>query len=170
MKFFLGRGGRLHPGGAGARRVHTAGGHTGAQALGPPTIALLGGFSASAVYRILTRMVEALESIFSGGAREQVLCGGKGGRHPRGRGEPAGAYGGGRAAGADPAAPGAGASPDEAAAQLRDVVAGLIPAGARPAPRDAALAAAPAEKVPALVVVSAPEEVVASADTDDSGG
>lgn len=47
---------------------------SGAEALGPPTIALLGGFSASAVYRILTRLVEALESVFSGGAREQAMA------------------------------------------------------------------------------------------------
>jgi hypothetical protein len=47
---------------------------TSTQALGPPTIALLGGFSASAVYRILTRMVEALESVFTGGAKEQAAA------------------------------------------------------------------------------------------------
>lgn len=47
---------------------------TSTQALGPPTVALLGGFSASAVYRILTRMVEALESVFTGGAREQAAA------------------------------------------------------------------------------------------------
>ncbi|HEX5725264.1 MAG TPA: hypothetical protein VFX98_07345 [Longimicrobiaceae bacterium] len=35
-----------------------------------PAVALLGGYSASAVYRILTRLVEAVEAIFRGDARE----------------------------------------------------------------------------------------------------
>jgi hypothetical protein len=37
-----------------------------------PTLALLGGFSASAVYRILTRLVESVESIFRGDAKEEI--------------------------------------------------------------------------------------------------
>ena len=37
-----------------------------------PAIALLGGYSASAVYRILTRLVEAVETIFQGNARELI--------------------------------------------------------------------------------------------------
>jgi hypothetical protein len=37
-----------------------------------PTVALLGGYSASAVYRILSRLVEALEAIFRGDAREVI--------------------------------------------------------------------------------------------------
>lgn len=37
-----------------------------------PTLAMLGGFSASAVYRILTRLVESVESIFRGDAREEI--------------------------------------------------------------------------------------------------
>ena len=41
-----------------------------AKALARPTIALLGGFSAQAVYRILNRLVETLENLFSGGAKE----------------------------------------------------------------------------------------------------
>jgi hypothetical protein len=36
------------------------------------TIALLGGFSASAVFRILTRLVEAVESIFRGDAKNEI--------------------------------------------------------------------------------------------------
>jgi hypothetical protein len=35
-------------------------------------VALLGGFSASAVFRILTRMVEAIESVFRGDPREEI--------------------------------------------------------------------------------------------------
>jgi hypothetical protein len=42
-----------------------------AQVLAKPTIALLGGFSAQAVYRILNRLVETLEDLFSGGQKEQ---------------------------------------------------------------------------------------------------
>lgn len=137
---------------------------TGAQALGPPTIALLGGFSASAVYRILTRMVEALESIFSGGAREQMLAA-----------EKAAVFRASEETGQARMAVASqlvqiqqrvalGMPPEEVSAQLREVVATLVPSGDAPP----SFAAVPVDKVPALVVVSAPEEVVASADTDDS--
>jgi hypothetical protein len=37
-----------------------------------PAVAMLGGYSASAVYRILTRLVEAVEAIFRGDAREVI--------------------------------------------------------------------------------------------------
>ena len=37
-----------------------------------PAVAMLGGYSASAVYRILTRLVEAVEAIFRGNAREVI--------------------------------------------------------------------------------------------------
>jgi hypothetical protein len=37
-----------------------------------PAVAMLGGYSASAVYRILTRLVEAVETIFRGNAREVI--------------------------------------------------------------------------------------------------
>jgi hypothetical protein len=40
--------------------------------LAKPTIAMLGGYSASAVYRILTRLVEAVESIFRGNAKDAI--------------------------------------------------------------------------------------------------
>jgi hypothetical protein len=146
---------------------HTA--ETGAEALTPPTIALLGGFSASAVYRILTRMVEALESIFTGGAREQVLASERA-ASTRAAEE--------RVQGKMAVAAqlvdvqqrlAAGMTTDEAAAHLRTVVSTLLPAGDEAAPTpSAAPPAAPVDKVPALVVVSAPEEVVASVDTDDS--
>jgi hypothetical protein len=43
-----------------------------ARVLAKPTIALLGGFSAQAVYRILNRLVETLEDLFSGGHKEQA--------------------------------------------------------------------------------------------------
>jgi hypothetical protein len=47
-------------------------GNEDAQVLAKPTIALLGGFSAQAVYRILNRLVETLEDLFSGGQKEQA--------------------------------------------------------------------------------------------------
>jgi hypothetical protein len=40
--------------------------------LGKPTIALLGGFSASAVYSILTKLVETVESIFRSSSSEEI--------------------------------------------------------------------------------------------------
>lgn len=40
--------------------------------LGKPTIALLGGFSASVVYSILTKLVETVESIFRSSSSEQI--------------------------------------------------------------------------------------------------
>ena len=137
---------------------------TGAQALGPPTIALLGGFSASAVYRILTRMVEALESIFSGGAREQMLAAEKAAVF-----RAAEETGQARMAVASQLVEiqqrvALGMPTQEVSAQLRDVVATLVPAADAPP----AVAAPPVDKVPALVVVSAPEAAVASADPDDS--
>jgi hypothetical protein len=144
---------------------HTA--ETGAEALTPPTIALLGGFSASAVYRILTRMVEALESVFTGGAREQVLASEKA-ASTRAAEE--------RVQGKMAVAAqlvdlqqrlAAGMTSDEAAAQLRTVVTTLLPSGDDAAPQPPAT---PVAKVPALVVVRAPEDVVASADRDNSAG
>jgi hypothetical protein len=133
---------------------------TSAQVLGPPTIALLGGFSASAVYRILTRMVEALESIFSGGAREQTLAAEKA-AVTRAAEETSQA----RMAVAGQLVDiqqrlAAGITSDEAAARLRQVVSGLMPGGTEAMDT----AAAPADKVPALAVVAAPEDVAAQPD------
>jgi hypothetical protein len=50
------------PSGEGAGALH----------LMKPTLAMLGGYSASAVYRILTRLVEAIESLFRGNTRDIV--------------------------------------------------------------------------------------------------
>lgn len=52
--------------------VEEAGTGTGTSLL-KPTIALLGGFSASAVYRILTRLVETIESFFRGDPKEEIV-------------------------------------------------------------------------------------------------
>ncbi|HYJ80750.1 MAG TPA: hypothetical protein VEW03_14140 [Longimicrobiaceae bacterium] len=40
--------------------------------LARPTIAMLGGYSASAVYRILTRLVDTVESLFRGNAKDLI--------------------------------------------------------------------------------------------------
>jgi hypothetical protein len=137
---------------------------TGAEALGPPTIAMLGGFSASAVYRILTRMVEALESVFSGGAREQAAMAEK--------------VASARAAEelaqsrmtvatrlvevqqqvAD------GASTEQVSAQLKQLTA-LVMSSA-PIGDERAQGAARPDKVPALAVVSAPEDAAPAASAD----
>lgn len=140
---------------------------TGAEALGPPTVALLGGFSASAVYRILTRMVEALESVFTGGTREQVAAAEKAAST---RAAEEGSQ-------ARMAVAGqlmeiqqqlaAGMSGPEAAGRIQQVVAALVPPSGElpgaPAPQPAA---AP-DKVPAFAVVAAPVDAP-SADTQAS--
>jgi hypothetical protein len=143
---------------------------TGAQALGPPTIALLGGFSASAVYRILTRMVEALESIFSGGTKEQVVAAEK---VASARANEESMQG--RLAVAGQLVElqqklAAGMPSQEAARYLKQVVGVLVPSALDTDRRaeDVAIAAPPeAGRVPALVVVSAPQDVAAQVDAPD---
>ena len=152
----------------------TEGATNGVQALGPPTVALLGGFSASAVYRILTRMVEALESIFSGGAKEQAAAAEKAAsaraneESTQGRMAVAGQL-------VDVQQKlAAGMPPQQAAQQLQQVVAALVPSafefnagqpssgnGGQPAGSESA-----PDKVPALAVVAGPaEDVAAQEDT-----
>ena len=133
---------------------------TSTQALGPPTVALLGGFSASAVYRILTRMVEALESVFTGGAKEQAAAAEKSAASRASE----------ESSQARMAVAGqlvdlqqqlaAGMPADRAATQLRQVVAALVPASSEfagglqgDAPTGAPPAPTPPDKVPALAVV-----------------
>lgn len=95
-----------------------------------PTLALVGGYSASVVYRILNRLVEAVESIFRGDAKDEAA-----------RREQAAA-----SKATDEAAQqrlgvagklvdlqhavAAGISPDELNRRLRDVVATLVPGAA----------------------------------------
>ena len=43
-------------------------------ALGKPTLAMLGGFSAAAGYRILSRMVDTIESVFRGETRDIIAA------------------------------------------------------------------------------------------------
>ena len=47
-------------------------GNAASLSLAQPTFAMLGGFSASAVFRILTRLVEAVESVFRGDVKEEI--------------------------------------------------------------------------------------------------
>ncbi|HEX2095300.1 MAG TPA: hypothetical protein VHG28_23085 [Longimicrobiaceae bacterium] len=132
---------------------------TGAEALTPATIALLGGFSASAVYRILTRMVEALESVFSGGSREQVAAAEKAAvtRASEETTQARVALAGQLVEIQEGLA--AGMTPQEMSARLRQMVAGLVPGSAdTPAPRPHG---PPAGKVSVPAVVAAPEEVPA---------
>lgn len=52
--------------------AQTAGSSNTATALGVPTLAMLGGFSASAVYRILSKIVESIENVFRSSPREEA--------------------------------------------------------------------------------------------------
>jgi hypothetical protein len=45
-----------------------------AEALGKPILALLGGFSAAAVYRIIARIIDSLESLVRGNSREATVA------------------------------------------------------------------------------------------------
>lgn len=143
---------------------------TSTQALGPPTVALLGGFSASAVYRILTRMVEALESVFTGGAREQAAAAEKGAlsraaeESSQGRMAVAGQL-------VDLQQQLAGGlSAEGAAARIQQVVAALVPTSSE-FPAVAPQAADSGGKVPALAIVAGPQDAPSPADganPDDS--
>ncbi|HST58050.1 MAG TPA: hypothetical protein VLK84_05175, partial [Longimicrobium sp.] len=143
---------------------------SGTQALGPPTVAMLGGFSASAVYRILTRMVEALESVFTGGAKEQAAAAEKAAstRAAEESSQSRMALAGQLVELQQKLA--AGMPADRAATQLRQVVASLVPASAEFAAPDAAAPStepSPAavasvepapDKVPALAIVAGPAD------------
>jgi hypothetical protein len=152
----------------------TQGATTGAQALGPPTVALLGGFSASAVYRILTRMVEALESVFTGGAKEQAAMAEK-----SALARSAEETSQGRMAVAGQLVDlqqqmAAGMSAQEASAQLKQVVSSLVPSAVEfqnPPPIVVAVdaPAAQPDRIPALAVVSAPEDGSADPGEADAG-
>lgn len=145
------------------------GASSGTQALGPPTVAMLGGFSAPAVYRILTRMVEALESVFTGGAREQAAAAEKA-ASTRAAEESAQA----RMAVAGQLVNiqqrlAAGMPVDRAAAEIRQVVAALVPASSELSAPDAAAPPAPstglaADRVPVLSIVADPADANEAAD------
>ncbi|HEU4557878.1 MAG TPA: hypothetical protein VFS20_08520 [Longimicrobium sp.] len=52
--------------------AQTEGASNATTALGVPTMAMLGGFSASAVYRILSKIVESIENVFRSSPREEA--------------------------------------------------------------------------------------------------
>jgi hypothetical protein len=126
-----------------------------------PALAMLGGYSASAVYRILTRLVEAVESIFRGNAREMIAE----------REEAATARASEEASRARVRQAArlvdvlgqlsAGATPDEVAATLRQIVASLAPEGAEADPLPVAVPQAPPRA--AITVATTPEALVAAA-------
>jgi hypothetical protein len=134
----------------------TTGATSSTQALGPPAVALLGGFSASAVYRILTRMVEALESVFTGGPREVAAAAEKAavGRAAEESAQARMAVAGQLVELQQQLA--AGLSAAGAATRIQQVVAALVPASsefATSAPGDAQPPADAPGKVPALAIV-----------------
>jgi hypothetical protein len=136
---------------------------TGAQTLGPPTIALLGGFSASAVYRILTRMVEALESVFTGGAKEQAAAAEKA-ASARANEE----FSQGKMAVAGQLVDlqqqlAAGMPADQAAAHLKQLVGALVPTAFDVQNGPPAEDAGFTDKVPAFAVIAAPESTPVAA-------
>ncbi len=114
-----------------------------------PLVAMLGGFSASAVYGILTRLVGAVESLFSGDAREQATA----------REAAAVQRLNGEAAEARIAVAGrlvqvqqqlsSGAAPGDLSLRLQEVIDSLVPAASEPAVPEPAGEA----KVPALALV-----------------
>ncbi|HVG43204.1 MAG TPA: hypothetical protein VM890_00685 [Longimicrobium sp.] len=124
-----------------------------------PAIALLGGYSASAVYRILTRLVEAVEAIFRGDAREMIAQ----------REQAAVARAAEEASRAQVRVAArlvdvqrqlaVGATPDEVSAAIREIVASLTADGA-----EMEQPPAPAPQAPAAITVDAtPEALVAAA-------
>lgn len=121
-----------------------------AQALARPTLAMLGGFSASAVYRILNRLMSTVEGLFRADPREEAAL----------REQAAGARAAEEAAATRLGMASrlvelrqqvaAGASPDELSRLLAEMVSAMVPGeGGAPAPADgtppAADATEPAE-------------------------
>ncbi len=126
-----------------------------------PAFALLGGYSASAVYRILTRLVEAVESIFRGNARELIAE----------REQAAEARAAEEAARAQMRMASrlvdvlrqqaAGATTEEMSASIRDIVASLTPDGVEVEQPPAAGQGAPPSA--AVTVAATPQAIVAAA-------
>lgn len=132
-----------------------AGGH-----IAKSTLAMLGGYSASAVYRILNRLVEALESLFRGNAKELIAE----------REEAAAARASEEATGARMRVAAklvavqqelaAGAAPEDVTARIREIVASLTPEANEPEfVRTPPPLAPPAPRV----TVDAPPEVIVAA-------
>ncbi|MFL5385527.1 MAG: hypothetical protein ACJ8GN_23660 [Longimicrobiaceae bacterium] len=125
--------------------------------LAQPTFAMLGGFSASAVFRILTRLVDAVESIFRGDTKQEISRAESEARSKAG--EEASQVRMGLAAQVVQLQQevSAGADPNALTARLREILADLVPATAADVP-------APAEPEPAPApepVERAPEGTIA---------
>jgi hypothetical protein len=145
---------------AGTARTATA-----AQALARPTLAMLGGFSASAVYRILNRLISTVESVFRADPREEAAL----------REQAAGARAAEDAAAARLGVASrlvelrqqiaAGAAPEDVSRLLAEMVTAMVPvepaAAAQPAPArpdaDPEDAAPPRDRIQVPSIVGAPE-------------
>jgi hypothetical protein len=137
---------------------------TAAQALARPTLAMLGGFSASAVYRILNRLIGTVESVFRADPREEAAL----------REQAAGARAAEDAAAARLGVASrlvelrqqiaAGAAPEDVSRLLAEMVTAMVPvepAAAQPAPArpdaEPEDAAPPRDRVQVPSIVGAPE-------------
>ncbi len=126
-----------------------------------PALAMLGGYSASAVYRILTRLVEAVEAIFRGNARD-VIAGREEAAVARASEEASRARVRQAAQLVDVLGQlAAGATPDEAAATIRGIVASLTPEAGEADPSPATVPQAPPRA--AVTVAATPEALLAAA-------
>lgn len=131
-----------------------------AQALARPTLAMLGGFSASAVYRILNRLMSTVEGLFRGDPREESALREQGAAQ-RAAEEASGA----RLGVASQLVQlrqqiAAGATPDDVSRQIAELVSSLVPPQepASPAPVPAPPAGGAPDRIAVPAIVSPPEE------------
>ena len=126
-----------------------------------PALAMLGGYSASAVYRILTRLVEAVEAIFRGNARE-VIAEREQAAAARASEEASQTRVRMAARLVDVQSQlAAGTAPDEVAAAIRELVASLTPEVNDAEPLPASVPQTPTRA--AITVAATPEALVAAA-------
>lgn len=149
----------------GAAGASAAGGRaaTAAEALARPTLAMLGGFSASAVYRILNRLISTVESVFRADPREEAAL----------REQAAGARAAEDAAAARLGVASrlvelrqqiaAGAAPEEVSRLLAEMVTAMVPTDPAAAPQPAPArpdadpeGAAPPDRIQVPALVGAP--------------
>lgn len=135
-------------------------------ALARPTLAMLGGFSASAVYRILNRLMSTIEGLFRGDPREEAALREQSATQ-RAAEESASARLGVAAQLVQLRQQiAAGATPEELSRQVAEMVSGLVPpqdAAGPAAPAPAAAPASPAseqapDRIAVPVIVGTPDE------------
>lgn len=145
-----------------------------ASKLAKPTLALLGGYSASAVYRILNRLITAVESLFRGDPREEMAV-----REQAAAARNAAESGQSRLTVASQLVElrhqiAAGGTPEEISRQVNQIVRSLMPSPEDPAPAPAAQpdAAPPAaeQEQPAQEPQPAPAEAVSVPAIVDGSG